>query len=179
MRCSIIKLAALSALTVSSVVAGRGRGRCISDAAANRVAQNFATTFSNFSEEFVNSTYTVDVQDQTDSVKWLISNGTACPNGLGSVTFDSRRALMDAQLTQPNLPFLILNVWHDCTNVIARWKFDIQPQQVQGIAVLGTVCNEGANRRQEPYLINNIYSEFNTGAFLVFQNEFTPTQNCA
>ncbi|GIZ46419.1 hypothetical protein CKM354_000954500 [Cercospora kikuchii] len=174
MRYSPVKLAALSALAVNSAVAGR----CLTDAAANRVAQNFATTFSNFSEEFVNSTYTFDVKDQTDSVAWLISNGTACPNGLGSLTFGSRRALMDAQATQPDLPFIIQNVWHDCTNVITRWKFDIEPQQVQGIAVLGTVCNEGRNKRKEPYLINHIFSEFNTGAFLVFQGDYVPTQSC-
>ena len=61
----------------------------------------------------------------------------------------------------------------------------------------GTTCNEGANKAEEPYLIQHVYSEFNTvsrtrprpssdyttntlqGAFLVFQGDFVPTTSAA
>ncbi|EMF15266.1 uncharacterized protein SEPMUDRAFT_19175, partial [Sphaerulina musiva SO2202] len=97
---------------------------CLTDSHAQRIADNFSHLFSDFSEEFANSTLTEDITDQTDSVGWLISNGTDCPHPLGSVTLSSRREFLDAQATQPNLPFIIENVWHDCTNVFTRWKFD-------------------------------------------------------
>ncbi|KAI5368275.1 hypothetical protein Slin15195_G034080 [Septoria linicola] len=174
MHSPIFSLFAVSAFALGSVACN-----CLNDETAKHVADNFATTFSDFSEEFVNSTYSIDFTDQTDSVGWLISNGTDCPHPLGSLTLASRREFLDAQATQPNLPFEIENVWHDCTNVFTRWRFAIQPQQVQGIAVLGTVCNEGENKEQEPFLINHVFSEFNTGAFLVFQGDFVPTSSPA
>ena len=132
MHTQLFSLLAIGSLAINSVTA-----KCLTDHAAKIVADNFAHVFSNFTEEFANSTFSEDFSDQTDSVGWLISNGTDCPHPLGSVTLKTRREFLDAQETQPNLPFVIENVWHDCTNVFTRWKFDIQPQQVQGIAVLG------------------------------------------
>lgn len=56
---------------------------CISDESAHKVAQNFATLFSNYSPQFANSVLTPDFTDQSDSVNWLSSNGTNCPRPVG------------------------------------------------------------------------------------------------
>lgn len=97
---------------------------------------------------------------------------------LGQLTEDSAESFKKDQSSQPNMPFVIENVWHDCTNVFTRWKFDVTPQQVQGIAVLGTVFNP--RNPTQPYLIQHVFSEFNSGAFLVNRGDFqgTPPPGC-
>lgn len=94
----------LLALLALLALATTASSTCLTDSNAQRIADNFSHLFSDFSEEFANSTLTEDITDQTDSVGWLISNGTDCPHPLGSVTLSSRREFLDAQATQPNLP---------------------------------------------------------------------------
>lgn len=94
----------LLALLALLALATTASSSCLTDSNAQRIADNFSHLFSDFSEEFANSTLTEDITDQTDSVGWLISNGTDCPHPLGSVTLSSRREFLDAQATQPNLP---------------------------------------------------------------------------
>lgn len=98
----LLPLLALTALATTA------SSSCLTDSNAQRIADNFSHLFSDFSEEFANSTLTEDITDQTDSVGWLISNGTDCPHPLGSVTLSSRREFLDAQATQPNLPVSFL-----------------------------------------------------------------------
>lgn len=65
-------LAAACALSTASAT-------CLLDFNAQKVANNFAILFSNYSAAFADQVLTVDYTDQTDSVSWLISNGTNCP----------------------------------------------------------------------------------------------------
>ncbi|CAK4034439.1 Hypothetical predicted protein [Lecanosticta acicola] len=162
----------LSAVSAAALLMGTASANCLNDGAAYQVAQNFAGLFSRFTPQYTDSVLTPDFQDQSDTVNWLMSNGSGCPKQLGQLTEANRADFIRDQSTQPNMPFVIENVWHDCTNVFTRWKFDIQPQQVQGIAVLGTVYS---GNPEQPYLIQHVFSEFNSGAFLVDRGDYVPT----
>ena len=64
-----------------------------------------------------------------------------------------------------------LNIWHTCDTVILRWRTTVQPgapQIVTGIIVLETEY-DGSD-----YLIKTVYSEFNSGAWLVDIDVFNP-----
>lgn len=107
---------------------------------------------------------------------------------LGTATFDSRVAFMEGQSAQPAIPWEQLNIWfehremtlhistnvcsrHTCTSVVVRWlsKGEGQePQQVTGIVVLETVNSNSS------WLIKTVYSEFNSGAWLVNIGLFEP-----
>ncbi|TKA38224.1 hypothetical protein B0A54_09164 [Friedmanniomyces endolithicus] len=121
------------------------------------------------------------------SVIELIDGG--CPSGpiaLGSATFASRASFEAGQGSQPNLTFNILNVWHNCESVTVRWRLPMPnpvataapavQEEVTGIAVLETVWNGWRSPQQ--FLINMIYSEFNSGAWLYDLEIFKPA-NCA
>ncbi|EME85468.1 uncharacterized protein MYCFIDRAFT_171397 [Pseudocercospora fijiensis CIRAD86] len=171
---------------------------CLTQSSAEKVADNFAHIFSDFTEEFANQTLAIDVTDQTDSVCWLISNGTDCPsihdihdtdeedrnrNPLqpkriprrSSHTTESSISDLELNSLPPSL-FQTLTSHPPALQVFTRWKFDIEPQAVQGIAVLQVIDNTDSQAAaDQPYLIKNIFSEFNTGAFLVYRGDFVGT----
>ena len=100
---------------------------------------------------------------------------------LGTPTFTSRKAFIAGQSGQPPIPFKILKTWYNCDAVFIRWKSSapgtVQPeQQVTGIIVLETVANKHPHPK-EPWLIETVYSEFNSGAWLYDLGIFTPTCN--
>lgn len=120
---------------------------------------------------------------------------------LGVPTLTGLAEFKAAQESQPNLPFPILNVFHNCDSVFVRWKFDILPQQVQGIAILSsshqthptpccvrraltdketdTIPNPDSRAASaQPFLIKNVFSEFNTGAFTHDLGWFNGTSPC-
>ncbi|KAF2163591.1 hypothetical protein M409DRAFT_57472 [Zasmidium cellare ATCC 36951] len=152
---------------------------CLTDYDAQRVANNFGQTIENYSDALADRVLTTDFTDYSDSVNELINNG--CPNGpqpLGSATFTSLADFKAGQGAQPSIPFQILNVWHNCDTVTVRWRSSnpgtVQPeQQVTGIIVLET-CHVGGD---EPWLIDTVYSEFNSGAWLYDLGVFQPTCN--
>lgn len=141
----------------------------MTDAEANRVANNFKTLISDYSNATAERVLCTSFSDYSDSVIELINNG--CPNGpipLGSPTFTSRETFEAGQGSQPNIPFEILKTWNACDAVIIRWRTStpgfVQPEQpVTGIIVAETVRATGP----EPWLIETVYSEFNSGAWLV------------
>jgi hypothetical protein len=157
-------------------------GSCLSDSDALTVATNFQTTIDQtFSVSFVKETFAKDFQDFSDSVNELINNG--CPNGpapLGSATFTSRKAFIQGQSGQPPIPFAILNVWHNCDTVTVRWRSSpgpgtVQPEEeVTGILVIETTPNPDTSS-QYPFLIQTVFSEFNSGAWLYDLGVFTPS----
>jgi hypothetical protein len=54
-----------------------------------------------------------------------------------------------------------------------RWRTALTPEFVTGIIVLETKYS--AKDKSEPFLIKTVYSEFNSGAWLVDLNVFTPS----
>ncbi|KAK0347340.1 hypothetical protein LTR02_013837 [Friedmanniomyces endolithicus] len=151
---------------------------CMSADEANQVALNFNHLISAYSEELANASLTVGFEDYSDSVISLIDAGCAGPLPLGTATFSSRAAFIAGQGNQPDIPFDQLNVWYNCDTVILRWRTTLNfttpaPEFVTGIIVLETTAAPGG---AQPWLINTVYSEFNSGAWLVDLGTFVP--NC-
>jgi hypothetical protein len=161
-------------------------GGCLSYSEAQTVANNFRATIADtFSKSFVRSTFSKTFTDYSDSVNELINSG--CPSGpapLGSATFSSRRAFIKGQSSQAPIAFNILNIWHNCDTVILRWNSPnpgdpvpgtVSPQEpVTGIIVIEVVRNPDRSS-SEPWLIQTVFSEFNSGAWLYDLGIFTPT----
>lgn len=154
---------------------GHRDSSCMSDAEAQGVADNFRESIANYSDALAEASFTTDFHDYSDSVIELIDNG--CPNSpvaLGTATFDSLAAFEAGQGAQPPIPFQQLNIWHTCTTVIIRWLSSgegQEPEQVTGIIVMETVFQNNT------WLIQTVYSEFNSGAWLVNLGVFKPS-NC-
>ena len=171
---------------------------CMSADEANQVALNFNHLISAYSEELANASLTVGFEDYSDSVISLIDAGCAGPlpvrpinnpsashitadlffPQLGTATFSSRAAFIAGQGNQPDIPFDQLNVWYNCDTVILRWRTTLNfttpaAEFVTGIIVLETTAAPGG---AQPWLINTVYSEFNSGAWLVDLGTFVP--NC-
>lgn len=93
------------------------------------------------------------------------------PFQLGEPTFDSLEAFKEGQGSQPPIPFEILQLWHTCDTVVIRWRTTVQEgatQIVTGIIVMETEYKDG------DFLIDTVYSEFNSGAWLVDLGVFDP-----
>ena len=88
---------------------------------------------------------------------------------LGNPTFTSRAAYKGGQGNQPNIPFKQLNLWYNCDTVTIRWESDMKPGIVTGLIVLETVYQ---NRN---FLIKEVFSEFNSGSWLVNLGIFKPS----
>ncbi|KAK4893126.1 25S rRNA (adenine2142-N1)-methyltransferase [Elasticomyces elasticus] len=167
-----------------------GNGACMNDDQANKVAHNFESLIAAYTNDVANAVLTPGVEDYSDSVIELIDGG--CPSSspgpaayiaLGSATFDSRVDFEAGQGGQPNITFELLNVWHNCDTVTLRWRSPLPnpgpappppavQEQVTGIVVLETTFNGWQANQQ--FLINTIYSEFNSGAWLYDLGVFTP-----
>ncbi|KAK5702149.1 hypothetical protein LTR17_022576 [Elasticomyces elasticus] len=188
MRSSIFAAAGLLAIGAhaSSAIANACvKPNCMNDQSANQVANNFKELISAYTNTAADNYLTTDFTDYSDGVSTLINSG--CPNGpatLGVATFNSRDAFKAGQGSQPNITFEILNVWHNCDVVTLRWRGPMpnpdaasapNPQtQVIGIIVLETKFNGYANA--QPFLIQTVYSEFNSGSWLYDLGVFVP--NC-
>lgn len=79
-----IAIVSLLSFSLQSVTA-----TCLLDNNAQKVAQNYATLFSNYSPQFADQVLTKDVIDQSDSVNWLITNGTNACSPLVSVSLNT------------------------------------------------------------------------------------------
>lgn len=145
---------------------------CMSDDDAQTVATNFKNLIADYSDSLANASLTEDFVDYSDSVIELIDNGCpSSPVALGTATFDSRASFEAGQGSQPAIPFEQLNIWHNCDTVTIRWKSAQTPEQVTGIIVLETVYQSST------WLIKTVFSEFNSGAWLVNLGVFKPS-NC-
>ena len=90
---------------------------------------------------------------------------------LGTLTFATKALFLNASLTQPPVPFTILQTWHTCDTVIIRWVahppllpgVTTPAQQVQGFDAL---IVEPSSNGFQPYQIKTTYGEFNSGAWL-------------
>ncbi|CAK4030984.1 Hypothetical predicted protein [Lecanosticta acicola] len=152
---------------------------CLTDSAASRVANNFAALIRSYTPELAEQALCTDFTDYSDSVAELINSG--CPNGpqaLGAATFTSLASFMAGQGSQPAIPFEILNTWHNCDTVTMRWRTSapgtvVPEEPVTGIVVMETIYAGSGN--DEPWLIETVYSEFNSGAWLYDLGIFVPT----
>ena len=169
-------LFALSSLTAAIPVSA---GTCLDDAHAQQVAENFRILITDYSNYTASQVLCENFVDYSDSVNELINSG--CPNGtspLGSPTFTDRNNFEAGQDSQPNIPFEILNIWHGCGMVAMRWRSPnpgtVTPeQQVTGLIIMEVTFNGWT--AEQRYLIQNVYSEFNSGAWLYDLGVFQPS----
>ena len=121
--------------------------------------------------------------DYSDGVNELINAGCEGPQKLGMPTFASREEFIQGQSTQRPIPFKILKVWHSCSEVMMRWRSpapgSAKPEQeVTGLVVIETQPNSEAGSDQ-PFLMETVYSEFNSGAWLYDIGNFTASCTAA
>jgi len=149
--------------------------KCLSDSAAQQVATNFKDLIATYSDALANATVAVDFVDYSASVNTLINSGCTGPQSLNGATFTSRAAFEAGQGGQPAIPFEQLNLWHTCDTVVIRWRSAQDPEPVTGnIVIEATPAAKGS---AQPWLIQTVYSEFNSGAWLVNLGVFTPSCN--
>ena len=179
---SVLLTSALALCASASPVDKRNYGgSCLSASQAQTVADNFRATIAEpFNVAFVKATFAKTFQDYSDSVNELINAG--CPSGgaatLGAATFASRKAFIQGQSQQAPITFNILNLWYNCDTVIIRWTTPnpgtVQPEEeVTGIIVIEVVAGSTS---ANPWLIQTVYSEFNSGAWLYDLGVFVPPQ---
>ncbi|TKA29488.1 hypothetical protein B0A50_03501 [Salinomyces thailandicus] len=175
MRSSIIAAAtfALGALATPVIQKRDCNDTCMTYEQATVVANNFKSLIANYSDALADQTLTVDFVDYSDSVTELINSGCTGPQTLGEPTFNGRAAFEAGQGSQPPIPFEILNLWYACEGpVVMRWRSAQSPEIITGNIVIETTRSDGS----EPWLMNTVYSEFNSGAWLVNLGVFVP--NC-
>jgi len=166
------------ALTLTLLAAGAFAAECMSADDAAKVAGNFQALINQpFSVELATAAFTPDFTDYASGVNTLIDNGCTSPVPLDGPTFTSRSAFIAGQSSQPPIPFDILNLWNNCDTVMLRWRgYNLGPTQpeedVTGMIVIETVPG---NDSAQPWLIQTVYSEFNSGAWLYDLGIFTPT----
>ncbi len=76
---TLLTTALVVASNVFAAPSGAGQGYCLCEKEAMAVADNVQHFFSNYSDEFARKVFTKNIQDQTDSVQFLMNNGTTCP----------------------------------------------------------------------------------------------------
>ncbi|KAI6827998.1 hypothetical protein KC367_g8070 [Hortaea werneckii] len=139
---------------------------CLNDNAAGTLATNFGLLISNYSNELADKTIYPDFVDYSESVNTLINSGGNAPMPLLNPTFSSREEFKVASAMQPPVPFEVQNIWYNCDTVTVRWLSAQTPLPVVGISVLHTTCSENPDS-PVPYQIDQIWAEFDSGAWLV------------
>lgn len=184
MRSSILSTAALLTLAAAAPTLSVRDSSCMSEAEARQVANNFKDLINlDFNKTLAREALVEDFHDYSDGVNELVNAGCKGPNTLGEATFSSRTDFINGQSTQPPIPFTILNLWNTCSTVIMRWRSsapgNIKPEQiVTGIVVIDTVADSDTSASQ-PWLMQTVYSEFNSGAWLYDLGNFTASCTAA
>lgn len=158
----------------------RNRNKCLSPQDAQAAAGIFQTLIRNYTNEFALEALTEDFADWTSAVAIIRNRGNKGPYVVNDVTFTPRQAFMDAQRSQPPIPFDILNVFYGCNHTTVRWqttrsangqKTEANDIPVVGLAILETVPD--ANN-SFGFRVKTLFSEFNAAAWLVNLGVFTP-----
>lgn len=156
---------------------------CLNDATAQQVATNFANILANYTNELADQVLAPNLVDNSSSVNTLIDAGTVSPLPLLSPLYTNRTAFEEGQSVQPTFPVEQLNLWYTCATVIVRWMSNnpangvptkAANEPVVGNSVLEVGFNDEAVGDVDTWLIEVIYSEFNSGAWLVDYGVFKP-----
>ena len=176
--------------------------KCMTPQEAETTADIFRMLIQEYSHELATEALTEDFVDWASSVNIIINKGAAGPKSMDKPTFASRAAFIDGQGKQPQIPFTKIRVWPGCRHVAMRWKtgksanghltevddivslaeqtntllrslsLTLEFQPVHGHAIIDVVPAEEGNRFN--WRIKNIFSEFNSGAWLVNLGVFKP-----
>lgn len=113
---------------VSPTTAGQYNGGndctrdCITDEQAQQGAKIFQELIQNYTADLALSALTPDFEDYTSSVNIIRNRGNKGPIQVNGISFTSRQDFMNAQGSQPQIPFDILNVFHGCDSITVRWQ---------------------------------------------------------
>ena len=94
---------------------------CLSNRDAYQAADIFQELIQNYSDELALEALTEDFVDYSSAVSIIINGGDDEPLDLIAPTFAGRQEFMDAQGSQPKIPFKKLNIFHGCNSVSMRW----------------------------------------------------------
>jgi hypothetical protein len=94
---------------------------CLNDDDAYNAASIFQELIQDYSDELALATLTEDFVDYSSAVSIIINGGDDEPLDLVAPTFVGRQEFMDAQGSQPKIPFKKLNIFHGCNSVSMRW----------------------------------------------------------
>nr|OQO32094.1 hypothetical protein B0A51_00632 [Rachicladosporium sp. CCFEE 5018] len=168
---------------------GRGWGKhgqngnadvCLTDGDALAAADIFRHLIQEYSDELALDALTEDFVDWTSAVAIIRNRGAELPFIVNEILFDGRQAFMDAQGSQPQIPFETLNVFHGCNSTTVRWqttrsangqKTETADIPVVGIAILETVPDAD---NSYGFRVKTLFSEFNAAAWLVNNGVFKP-----
>ncbi|KAK4502635.1 hypothetical protein PRZ48_006061 [Zasmidium cellare] len=184
-----LKSLALLSFAAAGILAAPASGgsQCMTDDQANVVAEAYGELIANYNEDLANAILTEDFTDYSEGVNTLINT---CPQGsaamtlpLLAATFTNREEFEVGQGQQPHINFKQLNLWNACSSVIIRWETTntaniTAPKPVIGLIVMETVKAPAGS--QYPFLIKQVFSEFDAGAWLQNLQEagICPTTDC-
>ncbi|EGP86359.1 unnamed protein product [Zymoseptoria tritici ST99CH_1A5] len=155
--------------------------QCLSDEDADQGADIFRQLIQEYSDELALEALTEDFIDYTSAVNIIRNRGNEGPIVVNGISFGSRQEFMDAQGSQPQIPFDTLQVFHGCDHIAMRWQTlrsaNGQPNEANNIPVVGNAIMETVPDTNNSYgfRIKVLYSEFNSAAWLVNNGVFTPT----
>lgn len=171
----------LTALLAVGAVAARPKrwvkrdDTCLTMDQATHVAQTWAGLIANYSDSVALASIVEDFVDYSESVNSLINN---CPQGAAAISrplldpsFTNRSSFMIGQSQQPPLTFNIQQVFRGCGSVSFRWMTNDtapipNPRPVVGIITIETRPNVEDPSSAYPFLIETVYSEFDSGDWL-------------
>ena len=171
---SLTSFALLSLAAVGSLAGPLNkRSPCMSTADAQQVADNYAALISNFSVAGANAALSPDFTDYAEGVNTLINT---CPQGSAAITlpllapsFTNRKQFEVGQGQQPSINVNQLGIWNTCNTVIMRWETTNtapipNPRTVVGIIIME--AEKSSSPHQYPWIIKEVFSEFDSGAWL-------------
>ena len=101
---------------------GQQADQCLTDADAAEAAEIFRQLILNYSDELALEALTEDFVDYSSAVNIIRNRGAGGPIAVNGPSFVGRQAFMDAQGSQPEIPFTTLGVWHGCNSTSMRWQ---------------------------------------------------------
>jgi hypothetical protein len=155
--------------------------RCLTEEDAQAFAGVFQGLISQYTDELAEGALTPDFIDWSSSVNLLMNKGGQFPKNITGPTFANRQAFLDGQGSQPLIPFQILNVFHGCDSVSVRWLTTDsaagKPTRSATVPAIGngimSIVHTG-DSIYNGYRIKELFSEWNTGAWLVNLGWYDP-----
>lgn len=154
---------------------------CLTDEQGDAGAEIFRRLIQDYSDEFALEALTEDFIDYSSAVNIIRNRGNEGPFVVNAISFDGRAAFMAAQGSQPLIPFDTLNTWHGCDFVATRWQTlrsgNGQPNESNDIPVVGNgiLVVRPDSENSFGFRVAELYSEFNSAAWLVNNGVFTPS----
>jgi hypothetical protein len=123
---------------------------CLSDEDAEQAADIFRELIQNYSDDLALAALTEDFVDYSSAVAIIINGGDGEPLDIEKPLFVGRQAFMDAQGSQPEIPFKKLQRFHGCDSVSMRWltRRSANGQETETARIVSAYCDPTEIRAQ-------------------------------